>query len=140
MKKKIFVFADGGARGNPGPAAIGVVVKDEEGKVLTQFGKSIGETTNNVAEYKAVIEALNWIVSSIKYQVLSINFFLDSKLIVNQLNGYYKIKNGNLRNLIIEVRKLEQGVGGNIFYRLIPRGKNRPADFLVNQALDTKKF
>ena len=77
---------------------------------------------------------------SIKYQVLSINFFLDSKLIVNQLNGYYKIKNGNLRNLIIEVRKLEQGVGGNIFYQLIPRGKNRPADFLVNQALDTKKF
>ena len=69
MKKKIFVFADGGARGNPGPAAIGVVVKDEEGKVLTQFGKSIGETTNNVAEYKAVIEALNWIVSSIKYQL-----------------------------------------------------------------------
>lgn len=142
MKKKIFVFADGGARGNPGPAAIGVVVKDEEGKVLTQFGKSIGEATNNVAEYTAVIEGLRWIKEKLlitNYQLL-ITFFLDSKLIVNQLNGYYKIKNGNLRNLIIEVRKLEEEVGGNISYRLIPRGKNRPADFLVNQALDTKKF
>jgi len=87
-----------------------------------------------------LMQCIKSLVSSIKYQVLSINFFLDSKLIVNQLNGYYKIKNGNLRNLIIEVRKLEQGVGGNIFYQLIPRGKNRPADFLVNQALDTKKF
>ncbi len=140
MKKKIFVFADGGARGNPGPAAIGVVVKDEKGRVLTQFGKSIGETTNNVAEYTAVIEGLRWIVTNIKLQASNVQFFLDSKLIVNQLNGYYKIKNGNLRNLIIEVRKLEEEVGGNISYRLIPRGKNRPADFLVNQALDTKKF
>ena len=140
MEKRILVFADGGARGNPGPAAIGIVIKDEKGKVLTQFGKSIGETTNNVAEYKAVIEGLRWIVTNIKPQASSVQFFLDSKLIVNQLNGYYKIKNGNLRNLIIEIRKLEQGVGGDISYRLIPRGKNRPADFLVNQALDTKKF
>jgi ribonuclease HI len=140
MKKQIFVFTDGGARGNPGPAAIGIVIKDERGKVLAQFGKSIGKTTNNVAEYQAVIEALKWIKNSIQYSVSSIQVFLDSKLIVNQLNGYYKIKNGNLRNLIIEVRKLEREVGGNISYKLIPRGRNRLADFLVNQTLDRKKF
>lgn len=138
MEKRIFVFADGGARGNPGPAAIGVIIKNNQGKILAKFGKYIGRATNNVAEYMAVIGALKWIKNSIQYSVSSIQFFLDSKLIVNQLNGYYKIKNGNLRNLIIEVRKLEKEVGGNVFYRLIPRAKNRPADFLVNQTLDGK--
>jgi len=135
MAKSLYVFTDGGARGNPGPAAIGFLIKDNSGKILVEQGKPIGRATNNIAEYQAVIEALRWIASNIRYQTSSINFFLDSKLVVNQLNGLFKIKNKNLRNLIIEVRRLEQEIGGNVFYNFIPREKNRKADFLVNFAL-----
>jgi len=136
IKRNLFVFADGGSRGNPGPAAVGFIVKDSTGRPLIKEGKFIGKTTNNVAEYQAVIEALKWIQSSIKYPVSSIKLFLDSKLIVNQLNGLFKIKNSYLRRLIIKVRQLEQEVGGNVSYHLIPREKNKEADALVNQALE----
>jgi len=137
--RDLFVFADGGARGNPGPAAIGFIIKDSKGKALKREGKYIGETTNNVAEYQAVIESLKWIKKNLINSVVSINsinFFLDSKLIVNQLNGLFKIKNSNLRGLIVKVRQLEQEVGGNVSYNFIPREKNKEADTLVNQSLE----
>jgi len=146
--EKLLIFTDGGSRGNPGPAAIGVVIKlkikneklkiDEE-KILTQFGKRIGETTNNIAEYQAVIEALRWIKENYSIAQLfdcSIVFFLDSKLVVNQLNGLFKVKDAKIRELIIKIRELEQEVGGNVSYFLIPREKNKEADFLVNQVLN----
>lgn len=131
------IFTDGGARGNPGPAAIGVVIKDEKNTILSEIGKTIGNATNNVAEYTAVVEALE----SVKRQVISdkierIQFFLDSTLVVNQLNGLFKVKDANLRNYIVKIRELEEDVGGNIFYKYIPREKNWQADMLVNQALD----
>lgn len=135
ITKELFVFADGGARGNPGPAAIGFIVKDSSGKTLVKKGEYIGQATNNVAEYQAVIEALSWLKSNIKYPISNISFFLDSKLIVNQLNGLFKIKNSGLRNLIIKVRQLEKEVGGNVSYRLISREKNKEADTLVNRSL-----
>ncbi len=138
--KKLNVFTDGGARGNPGPAAVGFVVKDEQGKVLQEGSEFIGRATNNVAEYQAVIKALEWIISNIRYQISNIDFFLDSKLIVNQLNGLFKIKNLNLRNLIIKIRRLEKKIDGKIFYYFIPREKNKEADLLVNQALNKKRF
>lgn len=133
MKKSLFVFADGGSRGNPGPAAIGFVVKDSKGKVLVKKGKFIGRATNNVAEYRAVIEALAWLKKNsltTNCQLL-ITFFLDSKLIVNQLNGLYKIKNSGLRNLIVKVRQLEQEIGGSVSYHYIPREKNEEADSIA---------
>lgn len=139
MKKTLFVFADGGARGNPGPAAVGFLVKDNQGKVLVRQGKFIGRATNNVAEYMAVIEALRWFKKNLigsTRAVGVIKFFLDSKLVVNQLNGLFKIKNKNLRDLVIKVRELEQAVGGNISYYYQSREKNKQADFLVNQVLD----
>jgi ribonuclease HI len=139
-KRNLFIFTDGGARGNPGPAAIGFMVKDNRGQVLVKLGKYIGRATNNVAEYQAVIEALKWIKSSIQYSIFSIQFFLDSKLVVNQLNGRFKIKDVKLKNLIIKVRCLEKEIKGKIFYHFIPRQKNHHADFLVNQALDKKNF
>lgn len=127
------IFTDGGARGNPGPAAIGfVVINEVTGKLVKTLGKQIGKATNNVAEYFAVIEALKFLK---KIFVDQANFFLDSQLIVNQLNGYYKIKDSKLRNLMIEVRKLEQEVGGNISYHLIKREENQWADSLVNSSL-----
>jgi len=140
MSKNLFVFTDGGARGNPGPAAIGFVVKDSHGKVLVKLGKFIGRATNNVAEYQAVIEALKWIKANIQYSIFNIQFFLDSKLVVNQLNGRYKIKNIKLKGLIIKIKELEKKIKTQIFYYFIPRSKNHHADFLVNQVLDEKNF
>lgn len=137
--KKLLVFTDGGSRGNPGPAAIGFIVKNETGKILVRQGKLIGRATNNVAEYTAVIEALEWLKyevqrtkDELKKVILEIAFFLDSQLIVNQLNGLYKIKNANLRNLIIKIRQLEKEVGSNISYHHVSREKNKEADKLVN--------
>jgi ribonuclease HI len=132
----LFIFCDGGARGNPGPAAAGFVVKDGQGKVLASVGRFLGKTTNNVAEYSAVVEALVWIKSNLQLRTYNLELFLDSKLVVSQLKGLYKIKNANLRILAIEVKKLEREVGDKVSYRLIPREKNSAADRLVNQALD----
>lgn len=135
-EKFLYVFTDGGARGNPGPAAIGFVIKDNSGKVLIEKGKFIGEATNNVAEYKAVIEALRWIETNIKYQTFTVIFFLDSKLVVSQLKGLFRVKNKNLKNLTIEVKNLEKKIGQKIFYNHIPREKNKKTDSLVNIAID----
>lgn len=143
-KNNLVAFTDGGARGNPGPAAIGFIVKDNQGKILAKIGKYIGRTTNNVAEYQAVIEALKWLVENKevwKMEVGSeIQFFLDSNLVVNQLNGRFKVKDIKLKNLIIKVRCLEKEINGKLFYHFIPRQKNHHADFLVNQTLDKQNL
>lgn len=135
---RLLVFCDGGARGNPGPAGIGFLIKNEEGKILHQEGKFIGRATNNAAEYQAVIAALNWLNknSAVTCHRSRVAFFLDSKLVVNQLNGFYKIKDANLRNLIIKVRQGERELEGEIVYHYLPREKNKEADRLVNQALN----
>jgi len=137
---KLVIHTDGGARGNPGPAAVGVVIQ-QEGKILAQFGKRIGKTTNNVAEYTGVIEALTWLKDNPMNQLTDqpiIQFFLDSNLVVNQLNGTFKIKDTNLRLLLSKIRTLEQEINGEIYYTYIPREQNTQADLLVNGALDGK--
>jgi len=135
MAKNLCVFTDGGAKGNPGPAAVGFIIKDSSGQVLVEKGKSIGRATNNIAEYRAVIEALHWILANIKERSLTVNFYLDSILVVNQLNGLFKIKNKNLKNLVIEIKNLEKKTKGKIFYNYIPREKNKKADFLVSTVI-----
>lgn len=137
MTKDIYqIHTDGGARGNPGPAAVGVVIH-KNGKFLHQFGRAIGKTTNNVAEYRGVVEALKYMRSILKKNEFELLFILDSMLIVNQLNGIFKIKEPHLRELSLEVKMLEQEVGGVIRYATVRREQNRDADFLVNQTLDT---
>lgn len=157
MKPKLEIlrmFCDGGARGNPGPGAIGVVIKDKNGKTIKKISKTIGQTTNNTAEYKAVIAGLRWIKDNLYSEEKSfkkISVFLDSNLLVNQLNGVFKVKNKNLQTLILETRKLESSLmltnkdtsrlllkesENEISYTYIPREKNHQADLLVNQALD----
>lgn len=138
MTKNLFVFTDGGARGNPGPAAVGFVVKDDRGGVLAAQGKRIGRATNNVAEYQAVIEALKEVAKWQSGKVAKIEVFVDSKLVANQLNGFFKIKNKKLRELAVKVREKEQTVGGNVVYHFVSRKKNSQADQLVNQALGQK--
>jgi ribonuclease HI len=134
MEKRLTIHTDGGSRGNPGPAAIGVFI-EQDGIAIKSFGKTIGDTTNNVAEYTAVIEALQY-CTSMNQKPKTINFFLDSKLVVEQLNGNFKIKDSKLRELSLKIRILEQEVGGVITYHSIPREKNKEADREVNLALD----
>jgi len=145
---KYIIHTDGGARGNPGPSAVGVVIEmcvcDENNqchetvrKEIVGFGKRIADGTNNVAEYTAVIEALTFLAGTgDREKGRVIEFYLDSTLVVNQLNGVYKVKESHLRDLLLRVRSLETEVGGDITYMAVPREQNRRADFFVNQALD----
>ena len=128
----IEAFCDGGARGNPGPAAFGYVIK-KDGQIIKSGNGYIGIATNNVAEYTAVIEALTWLESS--YPKVNLTFYLDSELVVSQLSGIYKVKNSNIRDLVFKIRTLESNFG-QVNYKHIPREKNKQADRLVNLALD----
>src|SRR3989304_4407591 len=138
MIKTLNVFTDGGARGNPGPSAIGVYIADENNKKIAGFGKTIGVATNNVAEYQAVIEALSWIIENKKdfSKDAKIYFSLDSKLVCSQIIGLFKVKNVDLRGLLFEVRDREAQISLPIYYKHIPREQNSKADVLVNEVLD----
>ena len=140
MLKALNVFTDGGARGNPGPSAIGVYVADEKHNQVAGFGKTIGTATNNVAEYKAVNEALDWIIENKKLlsEDSRINFFLDSKLICSQIIGLFKVKNVGLKDLLLDVRDREGQIGLQMYYKHIPREQNTKADAFVNSALDSQ--
>jgi|SRR3989344_142667 len=128
------IFCDGGARGNPGPAAYGFVIK-ENGKTIKKEGKTLGIATNNFAEYTAVIEALKWLLDG--YEGQDLNFFLDSQLVASQLSGIYKVKNAQIRELVLKVKNLETSFG-QIKYMYIPREQNKEADAMVNRALDSE--
>lgn len=133
---KLTIFADGGARGNPGPAAVGVVVYSN-GKKVTEFGQKIGFTTNNFAEYKALEAGLKTAVKICqKEKVELIEVFMDSQLVVKQLTGQFRIKNATLAKILGEILKLER-ILPKINYNLIERTKNWQADKLVNLALKT---
>lgn len=136
MKKILTVSCDGGARGNPGPAASAFLVGEGVREVFSQ-GKFIGSTTNNVAEYWAVIFGLEWLnKNKEKYFDYEIVFVLDSELVVKQLAGIYKIKNEKLKGLAIKIKQLEKNLAFKINYKNVLREKNKRADFLVNKTLD----
>lgn len=133
MANKLIIYTDGGARGNPGPAAIGVVIGDKH------YGEQIGRTTNNVAEYKAVIFALKkakQLLGKKKTKTMEVEVRSDSELLSRQLNGLYKIENNELQPLFIEIWNLKQDFKKVNFVH-VPREKNREADRLVNKALNT---
>src|SRR4051812_28947130 len=98
------IYTDGGSRGNPGPSSLGVYIINDKGIVLDEIATFLGITTNNIAEYSAIVAGLNWIVlNKEKMPGLSkINFYMDSQLASSQLNGLYKIKNAKLRELLFE--------------------------------------
>lgn len=131
------IFGDGGSRGNPGEAAYGFVIL-RGNEVVYKEGKKIGINTNNVAEYSAVIEALRYLVNNRNIEFDEINFFLDSKLVVEQMSGRWKIKNEILRNKFFTVRSLEKTLNTKITYEHIPREQNKEADRMVNLALDNQ--
>lgn len=126
------VFTDGGSRGNPGPSACAWVVYDGDNIVKTG-SEFIGISTNNQAEYKAVYYALNWIKNNIKDDL---SFYLDSELVVKQLNGVYKIKDANLKALAIKIKTLIASLPQQIAFSAVRREQNKLADKLVNEKLD----
>ena len=132
---KIIVYCDGGSRGNPGKSASAFVVK-KKGKVVRSGSLFLGIATNNVAEYSAVILALDWLSKNPSVFPAEITFVLDSQLVVRQLAGLYKVKNKKLKELYIKIKYLENKIGNKITFVSVEREKNILADSLVNKELD----
>jgi ribonuclease HI len=130
------IYADGGARGNPGPAGVGVVLLDENGKKIEEISKYIGNATNNVAEYMAVIYGLlEAMLMNAKNVVLNV----DSELVARQLRGEYKVKNQDLKKFVGIALNLFRGFD-KVEVREIPREKNKEADILVNKAINMESL
>ncbi len=132
MHEALYINTDGGARGNPGPAGIGVVVRDGAGTLVAEFKQYIGETTNNVAEYQALILALE---EARKTGAETVNIRMDSELVVRQMQGKYKIKEPSLQALAGEVFKLTKYFK-SVNFTHVRRELNKEADKLVNAAID----
>jgi ribonuclease HI len=134
MQNTLLVYCDGGARGNPGPAAAAIVV-EKDGKVIHKQSKYLGRGTNNEAEYSGAILGLEWVSKNIT-GAEKITFVLDSQLVANQLSGKFKVKNENLRNRYYTAKTLEKNISAEINYASVSRDRNKIADFLVNRELD----
>jgi probable phosphoglycerate mutase len=129
---KARLFTDGGARGNPGPAAYGYVLEGEDGTLLASEGRAIGSATNNVAEYSGLIAGLR---KAAELQVPDVEVVSDSELMVKQMRGEYRVKNAALRALSLEAASVARQLE-NVEYRHVKRAQNELADQLVNEALD----
>ena len=129
---KARLSTDGGARGNPGPAAYAYVLEADNGTVLAAHGEAIGVATNNVAEYRALVEGLR---KAVELQVDELEVVSDSELLVHQMRGEYKVKNAALRELWEEAGDLADRIG-QVRYTAVRREHNELADRLVNEALD----
>lgn len=132
--KKLIIYTDGGARNNPGPAGIGAVLMDENKNVVCEISRYIGEATNNHAEYSAVIAAIK---KAEEFGALEIDFFLDSELVVKQLNREYKVKDQNLASLFVQIYNCSQNFN-KVTFTHVRREFNKEADRLVNEAIDNE--
>ena len=141
--KHVTIFCDGGSRGNPGPAAIGYTITFDDGTKIAE-GKTIGRTTNNVAEYTALLTALLRLKKEMRRQrmlndSIIIAVYLDSELVVRQLQGAYRVKSSSLRPLFSKILMIARSFP-HISYLHIPRMRNKEADTLVNRAFDAEVF
>jgi len=134
--KILNVYTDGASRGNPGPASIGIVFKDEQGQIIWQQNKDIGSATNNEAEYKALIYAMK---HANRHHPKKIVFHSDSELIIRQMRGEFKIKNPGIQKLFLDAWNRKIDLVETEFVS-VPREKNKEADKLANQALDQEKL
>lgn len=134
---KLVIHTDGGSRGNPGPSATGVVIDDATGAHIASLSTYLGVTTNNKAEYKAVIEALTWL-TSFPTPVESVAFVLDSQLVVSQINGLWAVKEAGMRELKGTVDRLHASLPYPLSFGHTLRAGNKAADALVNQTLDSQ--
>lgn len=129
---KLIIYTDGGARGNPGPAGLGVYITDEAGHVILEHSRFLGDRTNNQAEYMAILDALR------EAQTLGadvVEMYMDSELAVKQLNHEYKVKNEELAELFLKVWNMTQSFK-KVTFTHVRRDKNKEADRLVNVAID----
>ena len=133
--KEYKIYTDGGARGNPGPAGIGMLILDDQEKVVWEHGEYIGETTNNQAEYRALLHALK---KARELDIEVVSCYLDSQLVVKQLNKEYKVKDAGLAKVFVEVWNLSVQFKKITFHH-IRREFNKEADKLVNIALDKQE-
>jgi ribonuclease HI len=129
---KATLWTDGGARGNPGPAAFAYVLEAEDGTVLAAHGETIGVATNNVAEYRGLVAGL---AKAVELAVPEVEVVSDSELLVKQMTGEYRVKNEALRELSLQAARLARGLD-RVEYRHVGRAHNELADRLVNEALD----
>lgn len=130
--KRVTTWVDGASRGNPGRAAIGVIINDEQGELMARISQRIGTTTNNQAEYRAIIAALE---KAIELGATHVAINSDSELVVRQLNGRYRVKNAHLKPLYQKIKQLQSSLG-EFTITHIPREQNKEADRLANKALD----
>ena len=140
MREKIITYTDGGSRGNPGPAALGVVIQDVKGNIIKEYGEALGVKTNNEAEYAAIVSALKKVKALFgkeKTKKMEVEMRMDSELAVKQLNGIYKIENEKIFPAFIKILNYKLDFG-KITFNHVPREKNREADRMVNEALDNK--
>ncbi len=135
---KLTIFTDGGSRGNPGPAAYGFSISNEDGVEIAGVGEYIGTNTNNVAEYSAVTESLQWVLTHRESlgNLSGISYYMDSELVCKQLNGEYKVKHPIMQGLFATVQKRIQALHLPVTFTHVRREKNKRADELVNRALD----
>lgn len=133
-EEKTFVYIDGAARGNPGEAGIGIIIKDSQDKNIRQLYKYIGSTTNNIAEYTALIFALQEVLI---LGLKSVVVHSDSELLVKQLNGEYRVKNSNLKPFYEQFLHLKTGFN-RLEIKQIAREENKETDKLANQAIDSR--
>lgn len=131
----LYAHTDGAARGNPGDGGIGVVIKDEAGNVLYSHGAYIGVTTNNVAEYRALLHCLNQ-VTAMKCDNLVVS--CDSELVVRQVTGKYRVRDKKLALLFLEVKKILQSAPWHFTIRHVAREMNGEADLLANAGIDSR--
>ncbi|TSC84734.1 MAG: putative phosphoglycerate mutase [Parcubacteria group bacterium Gr01-1014_13] len=132
---KLITYTDGGARGNPGPAAAGIVIKDVTGKTIAGYGEYLGRQTNNYAEYAALISALK---KAQELGATEVECILDSELVTKQMKREYKVKEPSLQKLFIQVFNLASGFK-KVSYRHVLREKNKEADAWVNKTLDNQR-
>ena len=133
--KRARLFTDGGARGNPGPAAAAYVLEAADGTILDARGERIGDATNNVAEYRALVTGL---AKAVELGVEELEVVSDSELLVKQMTGEYRVKNRALVGLSLEAAELARRLG-RVSYRAVGRAENVVADRLVNEALDAAR-
>lgn len=134
--KKLIIYTDGGARGNPGPAATGIVIKDKFGTVLSHYGEYLDKQTNNYAEYSAIISALK---KAHELGATEVECITDSKLVIEQLKGNWKVKEPTLQKLFVQAWNETQKFK-KITLKHIPRARNKAADAEVNKILDAQRL
>lgn len=134
---RFFLFTDGASRGNPGPAAAGVVLKNQKGEVLAERSQFLGRLTNNEAEYSALLLGLTAAKEFIRDKDSTLICLLDSELVASQIRGLYRVKAPHLKEILVKVKRQERFFP-KVVYRYIPREKNTRADALANKALQNR--